>query len=117
LAELEEKIMQRGAVGGAEHREPGQRRAAVAVKRRRNPPDAATSTAQLRLFGFRVFDQAVGRIGHDGVDGARFTPSHPLEGVGVDQRREAEPRVPGRRRSAAHVGRAGIAKPSCRHAS
>src|SRR6266480_493960 len=49
------------------HREPGQRVAMAAAHFWRQAPDAATSGPQLRRFFLGEFQNAVGRVGADGV--------------------------------------------------
>ncbi len=68
IAEPLEKLVQFLAIMLVENREPRQRGAFVPVERRRNTPDAATSAAKFCLFLLGVLNEAVGRIGDDGMD-------------------------------------------------
>ena len=47
----------------------------------RQPPDAASSVAQLGQFLFGEFDQAVRRVGADGVNGLRRTGAQPVKAI------------------------------------
>ena len=49
----------------------------------RQPPDAASSVAQLGEFLFGEFDQAVRRVGADRVNGLRRTGAQPVKAIGV----------------------------------
>ena len=49
----------------------------------RQPPDAASSVAQLGQFLFGEFDQAVWRVRADGVNGLRRTGAQPVKAIGV----------------------------------
>ena len=49
----------------------------------RQPPDAASSVAQLGQFLFGEFDQAVRRVGADRLNGLRRTTAQPIKAIGV----------------------------------
>ena len=49
----------------------------------RQPPDAASSVAQLGQFLCGEFDQAVRRVGTDRMNGLRRTVAQPVKAIGV----------------------------------
>jgi hypothetical protein len=55
-------------VGVAENGEPGEGGSAATVEGWGDSPDPSAAGAQLCLLDFRIFDQAIGRVGQDGVN-------------------------------------------------
>ena len=51
------------------------------VKGRRNSPNPALSFPELTLFGFRVFDKAIGRVGDYRMNAVLLAAFQPLEAV------------------------------------
>ena len=70
-------------VGIAENCETRQGRALAAVERRGNSPHAPLAVLQLLKLVIRVFQQSVGRIGDDSLDGVFGNELQPFEGVAV----------------------------------
>lgn len=68
FAELREKNVQPLVIFFRKHGETRKRRALVAIEGRRDAPHATSALPELRLFLFGVFDEAIGRIGHHGVN-------------------------------------------------
>ncbi len=85
VAELEEKIMEKLAISFVQNGETRQRRALVAVKRRRNSPNTSALFAQLSLLARGIFQKSVWRVGHDGMNRSGLTRTQPIKTVSLDQ--------------------------------
>ena len=66
-----------------QNRKPRQRLALTAVKRGRNSPNASPTKLHLLELARRVFNEAVRRIGDDGMNGVPLGLLQPIEGVDV----------------------------------
>ena len=75
-----------------EHGETRERRALVAIERRRDAPDAAVPLAQLCLFLLAIFDQAVRRIGHDRFHAVCRRFRQPVETIAMNERCISKPK-------------------------
>lgn len=88
-AETLEKFIHVFEIGGAQGSEARKGRTPAAIEGWRHSPDPTFALEELALFFFRVFDQAVGRVRHDGVNAVLAAIFQPLEAVRLIQRRLA----------------------------
>jgi hypothetical protein len=63
---------------------PGERAACTAIEGWRNPPYPAFPGSKFPFLLLRVFDQAVGRVSDDAMDGILRAAPQPLKRVDVD---------------------------------
>jgi hypothetical protein len=99
FAEFEKKVVHRCAVAVIQNGEARQGRALMAIKSGRNPPNATTPIAELRLLFVGVFDEPIGWICNYRVQGMGFTLSHPIKAAAMNQSSPANfERSHGRRR-------------------
>src|SRR5438105_1549632 len=76
-----EESLQIGPIRFREHSKPRNWTALASVIGRRNSPDAATPTAKLPFFIWRILLQAIRRIGNNRVHVVRRLAIHPLQAI------------------------------------